>query len=165
MGALLMAVRLADTASAQGRPAVEPGPGRVRPADSKAAALLAAGVATSPTFKAIVESLDHSDLIVYVESRPLKLPGQLQLLAATPACRHVRVSIRTPGLDNERIAWLAHELWHGVELSRAPEVRDQAGLRRLYARIGRSDRYGDNAESAAAQEVWKKVLYEMQRAK
>ena len=32
-----------------------------------------------------MQTIDHSDLVVYVETRPfLKVPGQLQLLAATP---------------------------------------------------------------------------------
>jgi hypothetical protein len=86
--------------------------------------------------------------------------GRLQLLSATPGCRHVRVCVRRPGLDTEQIAWLGHELWHAVELAGAPEVRDQPAVLRFYRRIGTTGTSGTTAETAKAQEVWTKVLYE-----
>ena len=135
--------------------------GRLRPADSTAAGLLRGAMARSATFRAIVETIEGSDLIVYIETRPNRLPGQLQLLAATPDCRHVRVSVRTPGLDTELIAWMGHELWHAVEVAGAPEVRDQATLLRLYQRIGVAGASGTTAETAKAQEVWMRVLREV----
>jgi hypothetical protein len=135
-------------------------PSRLRAADATAAALLRAGMARSATFRAIVETLEGSDLIIYIEARPIRLPGQLQFLAASPGCRHVRVSVRTPGLDTELVAWLGHELWHAVELAEAPDVRNQAGLLRLYQRIGMAGASGTTAETAKAQEVWTTVLYE-----
>ena len=140
------------------------GPSRLRAADPTAATLLRGGMGRSATFRAIVETIEGSDLIVYVETRPIRLPGQLQLLAATPGCRHVRISVRTPGVDTELVAWLGHELWHAVELAGAPQVRDQAGLVDLYRRIGGTDSSGTTAESAKAQEVWTKVLYEPRAA-
>jgi len=168
VGLALAALALATTAGA----AQEPGgpdshpPVRLRAADAKAAALVAAGMARSTTFRELVQTIEHSDLVVYVETRPfLRVPGQMQLLAATTGCRHVRVSVRTPGLDTELVAWLAHELTHAVEVATAPGVRDQAGLRRLYQRIGRAGRDGDDAESGAAEEIWTKVVHEMRAAK
>jgi len=137
----------------------------LRAGDVKAAALLAAGAARSETFRGLVDAIEHSDLIVYVETRPLRLPGQLQLLAATPVCRHLRVSVRIPGLDTDLIAWLAHELRHAVELAGAPEVTDQASLRRFYQRIGAGGRHDDKVESSAAQETWTKVLCEIRDSK
>ena len=136
------------------------GPTRLRAADPTAAALLRGGLARSATFRAIVETLEGSDLIIYIEARPIRLPGQLQLLAATPGCRHVRISVRVPGVDTELIAWLGHELWHAVELAGAPNVRDQASLLGLYRRIGMAGASGTTAETAKAQEVWTTVLYE-----
>ena len=147
--------------ASEGRAGLEPSLVRVRAADTKAAFLLAAGLSRSATFRSLVKAIEESDLVVYVETRPLKIPGRMQLLAATSVCRHIRVSIQTPGLDDDLVAWLGHELTHAVEVAGAPDVRDQAGLRRLYQRIGRADRYGDEVESAAAQETWKRVLNEM----
>ena len=165
-GNLVLALSaLADSAAAaQTGASLEPS-ARVRPVDTRAAALVAAGIARSPTFRSLVEALEHSDLIVYVEIRPLRIPGQMQLVASTPECRYLRVSVRTPGLDNHLVAWLAHELMHAVEVSRAPDVLDELGLRRLYDQIGRTGRYGNEAESAAAQQTWTTVLREMQNAR
>lgn len=134
---------------------------RLRPADRGAAILLEAGQALSSTFRELTAAIERSDLIVYVETRPDRLPGQLQFVAATPACRFVRVSIKTPGLPRERVAWLAHELRHAVEIATAPEIRDQATLRRYYERIGDGGRYSDRVESSAAQDTGLKVMLEM----
>lgn len=134
---------------------------RLRSADREAAALLETGWARSVTFRDLVAAIDRSDLIVYVETRPEQLPGQLQFVVATPACRFVRVSIRTPGLPREQVAWLAHELRHAVEIATAPEVRDQATLRKYYERVGYAGRYGDRAESSAAQAAGLQVMLEM----
>lgn len=138
---------------------------RVRAADKHAAALLRTGLEASPAFREMLGLLEDSDLIIYIETRPLKLPGQLQLVAATPGCRHLRVSVRTPGLDIDQTAWLAHELWHAVEIAGATEVGDQASLLRLYQRIGGADRYGDSAETGKAQQTGTKVLYELRNAR
>jgi hypothetical protein len=138
---------------------------RVRAADNHAAALLRTGRGASPTVREMLRLLEDSDLIIYIETRPLRLPGQLQLVAAAPGCRHLRLSVRTPGLDIDQTAWLAHELWHAVEIAGATEARDQASLLRLYQRIGGGDRYGDSAESGKAQQIGTKVLYELRRAR
>ena len=161
---LLAGVVVAVPAQGQdGSPTV--GGTHVRAAGVRAGTLLRKGLAASPTLRHIVGLLEGSDLVVYVETRPLQLPGQLQLLAATPVCRHLRVSVRTPGLDTDQIAWLAHELWHAVEIADAPDVRDQASLLQLYERIGGADHYGNSVESGKAQETWTKVLYELRGAR
>jgi hypothetical protein len=115
--------------------------------------------------RAIVETIERSDLIVYVETSPIRLPGQLQRLANSPGCRHVRITVRTPGLDTEMVAWLGHELWHVVELAGAPEVGDQPGLFRFYQRIGMAAEPGSTAESVKAQEMWTTVLYEVRTSR
>jgi len=48
----------------------------------------------------------------------------------------VRVAVRLPGLENELVCTLAHELQHVVEIADAPEVRDTRSLLRFYDRIG-----------------------------
>ncbi len=133
----------------------------IRPTDRKTAELLRSAVTRSPTVKAIVDTLEHSDVIVWIETGAIHLPGKLQLLAASPVCRHVRITIRVPGFDSEEIAWLGHELWHAVEIARAPEVRDQASLERLYERIGYGNRLNHQMESSKAQEIWSKVMREI----
>lgn len=137
---------------------------RVRAGDASAAALLRGGLSRSATFRAIVATIERSDLIVYVGTGSIRLPGQLQLLAATPGCRHLRVTIRRPGLDTEMVAWLAHELWHAVEVAQAPEVTDQASLLAFYKRIGYGGSWDGTVESVKAQDIWTTVLREARAA-
>ncbi len=133
----------------------------VRAGDQKAAALLRLGVTASPTFRLLLDTLEHSDLIVYVETGPMSLPGQLQLAAVASGCRYVRVSVRVPARDWDLIAWLGHELQHAVELAGAPEVVDQGSLTRFYERIGSARRATDTLETGKAQETWRKILDEV----
>ncbi len=159
---IILATVTAQTAGAQD-PQPTGGSSRLRPTDQRAAQLLQTGIARSSTFRTIVDTLEHSDLIVWVETRHLlRLPGQLQLLAATPICRHVRISVNVPGLDVDEIAWLAHELWHAVEIAGARDVTDQASLQRFYERIGDGGGGTNVVESAKAQDVWTKVRYEIE---
>jgi hypothetical protein len=140
---------------------------RIRPVDKKAAALLQAGAARSATFRLLVETIEHSDLVVYVETCQLTLPGQLQFVSATPGSRYLRVSVRVIGVDNDLLPWLAHELWHAVEIAGALEVRDRASLMQLYDRIGGGLRSGGTVqmETLKAQETQATVLNELRRPK
>jgi len=136
---------------------------RLRAADKKAAALLEAGKARSATFRLLTDAIEQSDLVVYVEARQLTLPGQLQFVSATPGGRYLRVSVRLMGVDNELLPWLAHELWHAVEIAGAPEVRDRASLLRFYEQIGGGFRSGGTVEmeTVKAQETQATVLNEL----
>ena len=139
---------------------------RIRALDEKSAALLQAGNARSATFRLLSEAIERSDLVVYVETRPLPLPGQLQFVSAMPGGRYLRVSVRVPGVDNDLLPWLAHELWHAVEIAGAPEVRDQVSLVRFYARIPGGFRTGSTAkmdvmETVQAQKIRTTVLNEL----
>jgi hypothetical protein len=161
---VLVALSMASAAS--GQVSSVDGPSyRLRPSNRAARDLLSAGIARSAAFRAIVTELERSDLVVYVEARSMSLPGAFQLVAVTPGCRYVRVSVRTPGLPNEQVAWLAHELWHAAEVARAPDVVGQASLRRFYERVGDGGRHSDRAESPAAQAAWVRVLGEMRAGK
>jgi hypothetical protein len=163
--ALVVLAVLASVTGAAAQDGGEAVPAGVRGADDSAKSLLVNGMARSRTFRSIVDEIEHSNVIVYVEVRSQALPGQLQLVASSGGCRFVRVSIRKPALPADQVAWLAHELWHAVEIARAPEVREALSLRKLYERIGGAERYGDNAESGAAQDVWTRVLAELRDAK
>ena len=138
-------------------------PGRLRPADRKAAALLEAGVARSETFRLLVDAIERSDLVVYVETGLMAVPGQLQFAAATPGTRYLRVSIRVPGLENDLLPWLAHELCHATEIAEAREVNDEASLGTFYARVGGSLRAGSRVvmETTGAQRVQAAVEREL----
>jgi hypothetical protein len=154
---------------ASGQEPVAPGRAtdRLRPTDAKAATLLQAGAARSATFRSLVDAIEQSDLVVYVETRQLTLPGQLQFVSATPGGRYVRVSVRVQGRDDELLPWLAHELWHAVEIAGAPEVRDRTGLLRFYEHTGGGFRAGNTKEmeTVAAQRVQARVDDELRRGR
>ena len=73
------------------------------------------------------------------------------LVSATAKARYVRVDIDVRLAPARRAEVLAHELYHALEIAAAPEVRDEAGMRALFTRIGWQD--GDRFETAAAQAV------------
>jgi len=107
----------------------------VRSTDPRLIAQLADGCRRSPTMRALVETLDSSDLFVYVEAGR-RGGGSVQLAESTPHGRYVRVSVDA-GLDPSRlIAVIAHELRHAAEIAAAPEVVDRVSLEVLYERIG-----------------------------
>ena len=126
---------------------------RLRAPDEKSAALLQAGNARSATFRRLTQVIERSDLVVYVQTHQLNLPGQLQFVSATPGGRYLRVSVRVPGLDNDLVPWLAHELWHAVEVAGAPEIKDGVSLVRYYERLHGGFRAGGTAKMVRMETV------------
>lgn len=163
LGACVLGATLCASPVTAQDPVTRGATSRLRAVDPKAAALLAAGKAGSATFRLLTETIEQSDLVVYVETRQLKLPGQLLFVTATPGGRYLRIAVRAQGLDYHLIPWLAHELWHAVELARAPEVRDREGLLRFYQRIGGGLLSGGTIEleTVRAQETQATVLREL----
>lgn len=134
---------------------------RLRAADDTAASLLRIGIARSATFRQIAAELERSDVVVYVQARPMRLPGQLQFVAARGGLRYVRVSVRTPAVDAVLVAWLGHELYHALEIASAPEVVDEASLIQYYERIGSVYRSAAVIETGRAQLAWRRILDEV----
>lgn len=157
--AVAAVVAVASTARGQ-QVRSENGSTHVRAGDKKAAVLLEAGLSASPTFRRIVDILEESDLVVYIETRPMTRPSHLQLAAVAGGRRYVRISVRLPGRDADLVAWLGHELQHAAELAAAREVVDENSLVRLYERIGGVRRATGTMETRRAQEIWKKILDE-----
>lgn len=155
----------AGQALAAETPAAPSATSRVRAADSKAADLLRAGSSRSTIFRGLVETIEQSDLVVYVETRHQVLPGQLNFVVANGTTRYVRISMRGFGLDNDILPWLAHELQHAVEVAGAPEVRSRTDLHNFYERIGGGSRTSGSVEleTVAAQETQERVLTELRR--
>jgi hypothetical protein len=102
-------------------------------------ALIDQGRSLSATFRHLVESLDESDVVVYVETRVMtpRFKGYLLHRITTGGqLRHLRIVIGTTGRDEQLIGVLAHELQHAREVAQAPEARDEESLRTLFCRIG-----------------------------
>jgi len=112
---------------------------RVRGDSADLRLLLLSGVQRSPTFKAIVDRLEASDLIVEVQCGRFKsslLAGRTALLSARGSVRYVLVEIACPMASAAALAMLGHELRHALEIASAPWVVDDRTLEKLYTRIG-----------------------------
>jgi hypothetical protein len=125
----------------------------VRAASQQARAMLDHAAAGSATVRSLMADLARTDLIVVVEVQadPPVYHGRTVLAAATEVGRFVRVSIDLMLPARRRVEVLAHELWHALEIAAAPEVRDAAGMRALFSRIGW--RVGQVFETQAAIDV------------
>jgi len=122
--------------------------------------LLEDGPAQSPTVARLLEAVGRSDLIVYVATGFLQIPGRLDFACAKPGVRFLRITINVPEAEPRLIAALAHELQHAVEIAGAPEVIDAASLAGYYREHGQCIA-GDEYCTKAAQQVTTTVLCEV----
>src|SRR5262249_49621780 len=94
----------------------------VRPIQKDAEALIAEGMAQSPTFRRLVNELEQSDVIVYVDLRPDmrdSIGGSLRFLGKSATHRFLRIQVNRADAPIWRVALLGHELQHAVEVARA----------------------------------------------
>ena len=135
---------------------------RVRGLDPAAVKLLEATRAGSPTVRRLLDRLERSDLIVYVQINPRfeKPRAATSIITAVPQARFVLISITTLSGEADRFLLLGHELQHAVELAGAPEVRDRSTMSAFYQRIGWRDR-PNVYETAEALEIGHIVRREM----
>ena len=110
----------------------------LRTEDPRVAAALTRGRHESPTFRAIVDRLDASDLIVYISRGSLRgeAAASTQLIKATSGYRYIRVTIELDPDTDVGVALLGHELRHALELAEAPWVVDDESVVSLYSEIG-----------------------------
>jgi hypothetical protein len=113
--------------------------GHIRTTDDRLRRLLDQGRRTSPTFRALVQRLLDSDVVVYLwcdATRERVTDGRLTLVSAAGGLRYVVVRLVPLTSPERQIAIMAHELRHAVEIADAPDVVDDASLHRAYRRIG-----------------------------
>lgn len=112
---------------------------RLRPQGDRVAQWLREAQRRSPTVRRLVERIERSDVIVYLDVNRGLAPNVaacLTWMAATSSRRIVRASFRMNLGVNDAIAMVAHELQHVVEIIDHPEVRSTGTLLDLYTRIG-----------------------------
>jgi len=88
---------------------------------------------------ALVDRLEHSDVIVYLIRENLSaagLEGKTTFIAARGNVRYLRIGIAWERAPRRHVAAIAHELRHAVEIADAPWVVDELTLEREYERIG-----------------------------
>ena len=144
---------------------VDPLRPHVRGLTPKMKELIAQGKRRSPTFRSLVETLDQSDIVVYIESTkaiPSGLDGRLMFLTSAGGVRYLHAQVTTGLNVDELIAVAAHELQHAVEVAMHPEVRDRVTLGLLYEQIGVRSAVGrERYDTAAAQLAGKRVRAEL----
>jgi hypothetical protein len=118
----------------------------------------------SSTFRGLVDRVERSDLIVYVESGHCgssQVLSCVALASAAHAVRYLRITIDTDHSRQIITSQIAHELQHAVEIADAPSVVDNEGLRTLYRRIGKTSAGRDVYETTAAIRVAATVSLEL----
>jgi hypothetical protein len=138
---------------------------RVRPLDHLADAIVADGIQRSPTIAGLVDALEARDVVVYIRTR-IDLPhrGMLAFAGRGGPLTYVLVEISPRQGTSDRIATLAHELTHALEVAREPSpVASADDLESLYRRIGVAVRDGEY-ESAQALAIERVVMTEITSA-
>lgn len=143
-------------------PGVLPAP-RVRAVDAMARRVLDLGMRRSPTLARMVADLQHTDLIVYIQTVPLPrlVRGDARVVVCAGGARHVRIRLGVPAATCELVAVLGHELRHALEYAEMPEIRDEDSLARAYTRIGFPAKGEGYWETRAALEAGDAVAYEL----
>jgi hypothetical protein len=132
---------------------------RVRPTTALGRKVLDAGLAGSATFRRLVERLEHSDVIVYVQLRPRmpsEIGGLLEFMGRAGTDRYLRVTVSSLHHLNVLVALLGHELQHAAEVADAHDVGSPEEFASLYRRIGvptGPGRYDSTAARAVGQTV------------
>ena len=112
---------------------------RLRPLTATARTLIARGLAESPTFRALVDRLNRSDVVVYVAEDHFQskaLSGELSFLTRAGGYRYVRVRLQWRSYDIQQIATLAHELQHALEVAERPWIVDDESFALALAEFG-----------------------------
>jgi len=156
-------------------PAEAPGtsPPHIRPLDRCGTQLLDDATQQSATVRTLSERLAASDVLVYVSTA---LPptggrgmprGKTRFISATPAVRILHIWVDPLQRPATRIAVLAHELQHALEVAGAPGVNDLDSFRRFFEGVGTvghatgASRGVRRYETAAAVAVETRVLREL----
>jgi hypothetical protein len=154
--AIVWLALLAAPASTQAAPnAVVPGGPRLRPDDSRSAAVVIEGLERSTTLRSLVDQLEARNVIVYVQVQPSlkgRLAGSLTWITAAGRYRYVRVSWSPELSMSLAIATLGHELQHAVEVANEPSIVSAETLEAYYRRHGISMRTHNGWDTLAARD-------------
>ena len=138
----------------------------LRPLDPLAVDLVSAGTRRSSTFAALLDTLDRAaGLVVYVATTPVPDErGSIVFVSRAAGVTYLLIRVCTRQVGQDRVAVLAHELTHAVEIAEAsPPITSDRELRRLYTCIG-VDSTGGRLESDAAVRAERAVHREIGRA-
>ena len=143
----------------------------VRPTSVSVAELVAEGRDRSATFRKLVEDLDVSGWIVFVQEGACRLPNVhgclLHRVGMFEGRRYLRIVLSHPPAAREQmIATIGHELQHAAEVVSDARVENAADISELYRRIGYVSMRtagGQLYETHAAVRARVTILQELQR--
>lgn len=128
--------------------------------------LIARATKQSPTFRGLIETIEASDGIVYVEVGQCGHYVRSCLVGVTTAGRFrmLWIEVDTERTDVDLIASIAHELQHAVEILSHSNVRSSAGMFSFYTRQGKRARGPTAFETEAAIDAGNAVRTEIRKA-
>lgn len=144
---------------------------QIRTTNSRLRSALDDGRRDSATFRALIDRINVSDVVVYLEhdrgTLPRGIDGRLTFLSASGGFRYVIVTVAWDLTYRQLIAIIGHELQHAVEIAELTEVIDRHSFARAYRRIGhRKGILSDGSpgfDSLAAIRAGEQVLREVMR--
>lgn len=101
--------------------------------------LFTAGLSSSPTFRWLVERLEQSDVVAYLQTDvhgSAGVAGRLTFLSVVAGTRYVVIRLTPLRSAVQQLAMIAHELQHAVEVAERPEIVDPESMFREYMRFG-----------------------------
>lgn len=132
--------------------------------------LVAAGMSRSPTFRSLVERLEQSDVVAYIQMDVQGfdgVAGRLTFLSAVGGTRYVVIRLTPLRSAVQQLAMIGHELQHAVEVADNPAIVDAESMYREYLRIGYLNgitESGVAVDTAAALEVGGRISDELRDA-
>jgi hypothetical protein len=133
----------------------DPDTPRLRAANGAAHELIEEALRLSPTIRALLQQLDCTDVIAYVQltGSPQVPTASTAFVASTPEARYLRIQINAGLPFWSRLQMLGHELQHALEIATEATVTSEEGMRALYLRIGSSNKDGVRFETAEARRI------------
>ena len=127
------------SAAADALPPNQSVPGRhVRSSNSELIALIDRAGERSATFRSLVDTINASDSIVFVEPGKCGHGVRACFVSVTAADSHryMRVVVDTRKADWDLMGSIGHELRHTIEVIEQPSIRSNAGKYFFYAQNG-----------------------------
>jgi hypothetical protein len=108
----------------------------IRTTDPTLRAALDDGLAHSNTFQSLVVTLEASDVVAYVVydwKTSNVMAAHISFLSMAGGRRYVTIGLLAHLPRIQKVAILAHELQHAVEVASTPSIVDAASMARYYA--------------------------------
>ena len=114
-----------------------PGP-HVRSSNSELSALIKQAGERSATFRDLVDTINASDSLVFVEAGDCRhgVRACFVSVTATKSYRYMRVVVDTRKADSDLMGSIGHELRHTLEVIAEPDIRNNAAKYFFYQQIG-----------------------------